>query len=142
MRYGLENCPPRVDMLCIGMVYFGYSLVSLGGHGVGQGVWSTCILPKAYDCIDWTFITDMLTCLGFDQHCVGMINIFFTCASSFVAVNSILSPRIHLHRFIGQGCPLAPYLYVLMDNALEYLLEETRLHGWIKGIYLPRGGYD
>jgi hypothetical protein len=34
---------------------------------------------KAYDWIDWTFITDMLTCLGFGSQCVGMVSTFFLC---------------------------------------------------------------
>jgi hypothetical protein len=97
---------------------------------------------KAYDHIDWTFITDMLTCLGFGQCCVGMINTLFTCASAFVSVNNVLSPCIHLHRSIRQGCPLAPYLYVLTVDALGYLLEATHLQGQLRGISLPRGRGD
>jgi len=94
---------------------------------------------KAYDHIDWTFITNMLTFLGFGQCCVGMINTRFTCAYAFVSVNNVLSTRIHLDRSIRKGCPLAPYLYVLMDDALGYLLETTHLQGRLKGIYLPMG---
>ena len=78
---------------------------------------------KAYDRIDWTFITNILTCLGFGQGCVGMINTFFTCAFSFVLGNNVLSPHIHLHRFSKQGCPLAPWaLSLCFDNFWRHLV--------------------
>jgi hypothetical protein len=46
-----------------------------------------------------------------------MVSILFSCASTFVLVNNTLSPRIHFFKSIRQGCPLAPYLYLLIANA-------------------------
>lgn len=69
---------------------------------------------KAYYRIDWTFITDMFTCLGFGPRCVGMVITLFSYASALISVINTLYPRIHLHKSIRQGCPLAPYLYELM----------------------------
>jgi hypothetical protein len=56
-----------------------------------------------------------------------MVNTLFTNAFAFVSINNALSPWILLHRSIRQGCPSAPYLYVLMVDALGYLLESTRI---------------
>jgi hypothetical protein len=55
---------------------------------------------KANNQIDCTFISDMLTCLGFDPRCLGMVSTLFSCASSFISVNNTLSPHIHLFKSI------------------------------------------
>jgi hypothetical protein len=52
--------------------------------------------------------------LGFRPQCVAMLTTLFLNASTFVSVNNSLSLRTLLHRSIRQGCPLAPYLYVLL----------------------------
>lgn len=89
---------------------------------------------KAYDRIDWSFISELLSCLGFGARCVAMVNIILTNALTFVSVNKSLSPWIVLHWSICQGCPLAPYLYVLTMNALGYLLEVTRIARQVQSI--------
>ena len=83
----------------------------------------------------------MLTCLGFGERCVSMVNTLFSCTSSFVSMSNSLSRHIHLHRSIRQGCPLAPYLYALTVDALGYLLEATLHQGKIRGgVSTERGG--
>lgn len=82
---------------------------------------------KTYDRDDWSFISKMLTCLGFGSHCVAMVTTLFTDASVFVSINNALSPTILLGRYICQGCLLDPYLYVLITDALAYLLEATHI---------------
>jgi len=58
---------------------------------------------KAYYRIDRTFITDMLTCLGFGPRCVGMVITLFSYASALISVINTLYPRIHLHKSIAAG---------------------------------------
>lgn len=94
---------------------------------------------KAYDWGDWSFILEMMACLGFCPKCVAMVNTLFTNASTFVSINNSLSSWISLHRSIQQGCPLAPYLYVLTIDALGYLLEVARIQGKVQNICLPNG---
>ena len=67
-----------------------------------------------------------------------MVNTLFSCTSSFVSMSNSLSRHIHLHRSIRQGCPLAPYLYVLTANALGYLLEATLHQGKIRRVSFLR----
>jgi hypothetical protein len=68
-----------------------------------------------------------------------MINTMFSCTSTFVSMNNYLSPCIDLHGSIRQGYALAPYLYVLIVDALGYLLESIHSQGPLRGLYLPRG---
>ena len=64
---------------------------------------------------------------------------FITNSSTFISINRVLSPWTSLHCPMHQGCPLAPYLYVLTTNALGYLLEASHIAGWIHGILLLHG---
>ena len=68
-----------------------------------------------------------------------MVNTLFSWASSFVSMNNSLSPHIHLHRLIRQGHPLSLYLYVLIVDALGYLLEASLHKGKNTRVSLPRG---
>ena len=45
---------------------------------------------KSYERVDWTFIIDMLSFLGFGSEHVGMINTLFFSTSTFLAVNNFL----------------------------------------------------
>jgi len=106
-------------------------------QGTGQETYFLKIdFDKAYDRVDWLFILEMLTCLGLGPRCVAMVNTLFSNASALALVNNSFSLRISLHRSSHQGCPLAPYLYVLAADALGYLLEVARIQGQVKGIRL------
>ena len=43
-----------------------------------------------------------------------------------------------LQRSIHQGCPLAPYLYVLTTNALGYMLQSAWKLKLISGVSIPQ----
>jgi hypothetical protein len=77
----------------------------------------------------------MLSCPSFGSHCVDKVNTLFTNASTFVSMNS-LSLQFSLYWPIPQGCPLAPYLYVLTIDALGDLLEVAHIAGLFRGIML------
>jgi hypothetical protein len=50
------------------------------------------------------------------------VNTLSTNASTFVFINNCLNSWITLHQCIRHGCPLAPYLYVLIAYGLCCLL--------------------
>jgi hypothetical protein len=49
----------------------------------------------------------------------------------------MLTTHTLLHHSIRQGCPLAPYLYVLALDALGYSLEANKMQGRIYDMSLP-----
>lgn len=91
---------------------------------------------KAFDRVDWTFISKMLQCLGFGPNCVAMVHTLFSNTSAFVSMNSTMTNHIPPYCSIRQGCPLAPHLYVLVVDALGYSLESARIQERIQGISL------
>lgn len=54
-------------------------------------------------------------------------------------MKSVVSQRIQLHGSIRQGFPLDLYLYVLMVDALGYLLEASCIARQVRGIWFLVG---
>jgi len=53
-------------------------------------------------------------------------------------VNGTIGPDFPLERFVRQGCPLAPYLFILATDVLGYLMVDPRYE--VEGLSLPKGG--
>lgn len=60
-------------------------------------------------------------------------------ASARVEVNGCKSNRIILSRSIRQSCPLIPALFVIVVDALYYLLRDNSLSPRVRGVTLPNG---
>ncbi len=59
-------------------------------------------------------------------------------ASSTIKVNGILGPDFPFERSVRQGCPLAPYLFILAIDVLGYLMANPKFE--VEGLSLPQGG--
>jgi hypothetical protein len=59
-------------------------------------------------------------------------------ANARLVVYGTLSPQFPLQKSIHQGCPLAPFLYVLSVDALGYLLQHAQVNRLVHGISFPR----
>jgi hypothetical protein len=57
--------------------------------------------------------------------------------SSLVKVNGELGEDFRLARSVKQGCPLAPYLFILTTDVLGHMLDDPKHE--IKGMDLPKG---
>jgi hypothetical protein len=122
----------REDKFCLGEVHSGHwfqlgRLWSVPRRLVSNAFMLKMNLDKAYDKVEWSFISEMLSCVAFGSWCVAMVNTLFTNTLAFVSVNNSLSLHFSLHH--SSGCPLASYLYMLTANALGYLLEATHIAG-------------
>jgi hypothetical protein len=58
--------------------------------------------------------------------------------SSLVKVNGELGEDFRFARSVRQGCPLAPYLFILATDLLGHMLDDPKHE--IKGLHLPKGG--
>lgn len=92
---------------------------------------------KAYDRIEWGFITQMLDSLGFPVSFCKIVQTLLSDANAVVEVNGLKSDNIILSRSIRQGCPLASALFVLATDAMHYILKDFNLSPKVKGITLP-----
>jgi hypothetical protein len=93
---------------------------------------------KAFDKIKWGFLFTTLTKLSFSGTWVNWVGSLYQAASSAIKVNGATGPDFQLARSIRQGCPLAPYLFILATDVLDHMMVDPK-HG-VEGLSLPRGG--
>jgi hypothetical protein len=86
---------------------------SLKGAVVKIDLW------KAYDRVSWIYIRLLLTHVGFE---VPFINWVMSCISSttfIVFINGATSPFFHAGKGLRQGCPLSPFIFLLLIEGLS-----------------------
>ncbi|KAK9998306.1 hypothetical protein SO802_017909 [Lithocarpus litseifolius] len=90
-------------------------------------------ISKAYDCVEWSFLRQIMLKLGFDKHWVQLAMETVCIASYYVLINGEPKGFIKPSRGIKQGDPLSPYLFLLCVERLSALLgkvmESQYLHG-------------
>lgn len=75
--------------------------------------------------------------MGFDDNFISWTVVLYTGTASIVTINGEISPAFNLDRAVRQGCPLAPYLYLLVANVFGYMMQVTKYE--IQGLRLPNG---
>lgn len=64
----------------------------------------------------------------------------FENASPVVNLNCNLGNNFKVKRGVRQGCPVAPYLFLILGEVLTHIIKKTVANGRLKGITLPGGG--
>lgn len=95
-------------------------------------------MSKAYDRIEWDFIFEVLSSMGFPVNLIKLINNCITTVSYKVLINGQPSRSIFPDKGIRQGDPLSPYLFILCANAFPSLLKEAASAKEIHGIKVAR----
>lgn len=93
---------------------------------------------KAYDGVDWTFMFQVMEKLGMITSFINMIILLFQDATVSVNINSQMTKSFQLHIGVRQGCPLAPYLFIIVAEALNVAVKHTMRYRELKGITLPQ----
>jgi hypothetical protein len=91
-------------------------------------------MEKAFNIMEWSFITNILSSLGFTHKWVQMISQCISIVSFSILMNGILFGRFYPHRGLRQGDLLSPFLFILGTEALFRLLIKEELSGNIHGI--------
>ena len=90
---------------------------------------------KAYDRVNWTFLKEVIGKMGFHPTWVKQVMSLNENAAASVIVNGEISRTFHLHRSVRQGCPLAPYLFLLTVDVLGQMLQHPGCR--VQGLRLP-----
>jgi hypothetical protein len=61
----------------------------------------------------------------------------FRGANACVSVNGKLTRKFPIHQGVRQGCPLAPYLFLIIGEVLNLYIKAEVENGRIRGIILP-----
>jgi hypothetical protein len=66
-----------------------------------------------------------------------MIQLFFPGAKAAVNVNGRITSHFPVLQGVRQGCPLAPYLFLIVGEVLNHCVKREAAQGRITGIHLP-----
>lgn len=93
---------------------------------------------KAYDSVDWDFLLDMLRAMKFPEKWILWISGCISSASANVLLNGAPSGEFALKRGLHQGDPLSPFLYLIVAEALNVLMNRAVQAGLIKPVVVGR----
>jgi exonuclease III len=79
-------------------------------------------LAKAFDSVDWSYLTQAMQQLGFSPQWCRLVNQMVR-ASFQVKLNAQLSPAYLAANGLRQGDPLSPYLFVIAMEGLSRMVE-------------------
>ncbi|XP_013601566.1 PREDICTED: uncharacterized protein LOC106309022 [Brassica oleracea var. oleracea] len=82
-------------------------------------------ISKAFDSVNWSFITNTLRTMGIPDMLVHWIHTCLSTAAFFVSVNGELEGFFGSERGLRQGCSLSPYLFVIAINVLSRMLNKA-----------------
>lgn len=83
-----------------------------------------CDFKKAYDTVDRPFMYAVMEALGVGDGFLRWVRLLLTNTSACAQINGHISTTVPFTAGVRQGCPLAPYLYLFVTEALYCLLKE------------------
>jgi hypothetical protein len=89
---------------------------------------------KAYDRVNWEFLTEVLRAKGFDGGAVHRIIQLVTGGQTAISINGEIGPFFRNKRGLRQGDPLSPLLFNFMAEALSIMLSKAGEAGHIFGV--------
>lgn len=108
-------------------------------RAAGSGTTGVCALldfAKAYDYFNRTFLTEMLRRRGFHPSFVTLVATIHENTAGRFLVNGFLSSPLQIAGGIRQGCPLAPFLFLIAIDTLYHRIDE---HSEIRGVTIRNG---
>lgn len=94
---------------------------------------------KAFDMEDLPFLFGALSKFGFPKEFVDMTKMLFKDVLATVKVNGSQTKSFGIKRGIRQGCPMVPYLFLVVAEVLNAMVKEVVNLRMVKGINLPGG---
>ena len=86
---------------------------------------------KAFDSIEWKIVLRTLQYFGFKDNVINLFKYIYTNNTSCIINNGHISRFFNISRGLRQGCPLSPYLFIMVVEILAIMI---RKNDKIKGI--------
>ncbi|KAM0043465.1 putative RNA-directed DNA polymerase [Helianthus debilis subsp. tardiflorus] len=95
---------------------------------------------KAYDNVNWKFVVNVLRQMGFQDKWCSWIFGVLSSAQASVLVNGSPTFEFKSDKGMRQGDPISPFLFMIVMEALSYLLDKACEVQILKGVHLPEDG--
>ena len=90
---------------------------------------------KAYDKVDWAFLEGTMSCMGFSSNWITAVSALYRNGSSKVTLAGGKGESFILSRSVGQGRPMAPYLFIFLAEVMSSYLSDVVVG--IQGLRIP-----
>ncbi|GKV34379.1 hypothetical protein SLEP1_g42756 [Rubroshorea leprosula] len=97
---------------------------------------------KAYDNVNWNFLNSMLRKMGFCPKWCSWIKGCLSSTSILVLVNGSPIEEFQMSKGLSQGDPLAPFLFLVVAEALNGLIGKAIKEGLFKGVTIGLRGME
>jgi len=91
---------------------------------------------KAFEVVSWDFLFRVMDKFGIPDDFIRLVKLLLQDASAVVSFNGKMTKSFSIDRGVRQGCPLAPYLILLVGEFLNIATKEEQRLGRIHGILL------
>ncbi|GLT51328.1 hypothetical protein SLA2020_247510 [Shorea laevis] len=95
---------------------------------------------KAYDCVDWSFLDWMMDRLGFGNKWRDWIMECLSTARISVLINGSPTEEFKMGKGLRQGDPLSPFLFLMIAEGLNGLVQKAVTEGMFRGVEIGRRG--
>ena len=90
-----------------------------------SGILLTLDFKKAFDTLEWNFMSKTLNKFGFGEYFKSWVNILYTEPTITIKNNGWLSRKLTMKRGIRQGCPLSALLFIIATEILSINLKSN-----------------
>ena len=85
---------------------------------------------KDFDSVSWQFLYKIMAFYGFEDNFINWIKLFSNNINAYVLQAGFLSKPIAIQRECRQGGPILPYLFLMLAEVLNLLIERnTEING-------------
>jgi hypothetical protein len=91
-------------------------------------------LMKAYDRVNWDFLRLVLLQVGLSLEATNWIMGCVTSTNFVVLINGAPTEFFKSHKGLRQGCPMSPFLFMLIVEGLSRLIKQATQEGRLVGI--------